>query len=503
MRNNLKSGIILTYVTIFVQFATAILYTPVMLSYMGQQQYGLYNMGASVIGYLSLAELGFGNAVVRYAARYRALGNKENERNLYGLFQYIYLILSMVVLLVGCTIAFFSDRFFKVSTGAVGYKQLKIVIIILVLNLAFGFATVVFSSIITAYERFTFIKVTNIIYLVLKPIVMIPLLVYGYKAIAMSIITFILTVILNLGNIIYVKKVLHIKLGMKRENIDFSIIRGIISYSGFIFLASVASTLTNSTDQVILGITSGEMVVAVYSIAFTVIGYAQQFPSAISAVFFPRINIEMTTGVSMTAMTNRMISVGRLQLVMIGLVYGGFVIFGQEFIRLWAGESYDLAYWIVLVILLPSSIPNIQSLGVQIIQATEKFPFKAKMDVICAVVNVVFSIPAAIYFGAVGCAACTGISIVITKGCIMNWYYKRAINLEVNRFWKEIFQMCKWIIPICALGFIGNEFLWCGSWRVLAVKISLFALIYIFVIYYFVLNEREKAAVGNLCIWKK
>ncbi len=94
MKRSLKAGIILTYVTLFVQFATSLVYTPFMLSTMGQQQYGLYNMGASVIGYLSLAELGFGNTVVRYVSRYKAKGDEQKLNSLYGLFQYIYLILS-------------------------------------------------------------------------------------------------------------------------------------------------------------------------------------------------------------------------------------------------------------------------------------------------------------------------------------------------------------------------------------------------------------------------
>ena len=307
MKRDLKAGVILTYMTIFVQFITSILYTPFMLSSMGQQQYGLYSMGTALIGYFSLAELGFGNAVVRYASRYRAIGDKEKERSLYGLFQYIYLVLGAVVMIGGIIVAIYSDHFFSVTTGAEGYKQLRIIILILVCNLSFSFVTVVFSSIITAYEHFTFVKITNIIYILLKPIVMIPLLLYGYKAITMSIVTLLLTVALNLANMVYVKRVLHIKFDMKRSHIDFSIIKEILSFSALVFLTSIAGTLTNSTDQIILGVTSGEMVVAIYSIAYTVIGYAQQFPAAISSVWYPRINMEVAKGNSVRNLSSLMI----------------------------------------------------------------------------------------------------------------------------------------------------------------------------------------------------
>lgn len=498
MKSNLRAGVILTYVTIFFQFITSILYTPFMLSSMGQQQYGLYSMGTALIGYLSLAELGFGNAVVRYASRYRAIGDKEKERSLYGLFQYIYLFLGAIVMIAGIIVAIYSDHFFTVSTGAEGYQQLRVIILILVCNLSFSFVTVVFSSIITAYERFTFIKITNIIYIILKPIVMIPLLLYGYKAIAMSIITLLLTVALHLANIVYVKRVLHIKFNMKCSNIDFAIIKEILSFSGLVFLASIAGTLTNSTDQIILGVTSGEMVVAVYSIAYTVIGYAQQFPAAISSVWYPRINMEVIKGNSVRNLSDLMISVGRLQTYVLVLIYGGFLIFGQEFIRLWAGPDYDLAYWIVLAILIPSAIPNVQSLGVQIIQATDKFSFKAKMDVICAIINVVFSIPAAIYFGALGCAACTGIAFVITQGFIMNWYYKHKMNLEIDLFWKEVGRMTLIFIPFILITFITSKLYVAQSWTVLICKIGVFSVLYGVLSFLLVMNSSEKKMIKNL-----
>lgn len=507
MKENLKIGVILTYITIFLQFLTSIIYTPFMLTNLGKQQYGLYNMGASVIGYLSLAELGFGNAVVRYASRYRAKGDKAKESSLYGLFQYIYLVLAGIVLIVGIVVSFLSEHFFTVTTGREGYLQLKIIILILVLNLSFGFVTVVFSSIITAYEKFAFAKITNLIYIILKPLVMIPLLLFGYKAISMSLITFILTVLLNIGNIVYVKKRLKIKFDMKPSHIDFSIISEILSFSGLVFLTSIAGTLTNSTDQIILGVTSGEMVVAVYSIAYTIIGYAQQFPSAISSVWYPKINMEIAIGKPIKELSGMMISVGRFQMFVLILIYGGFVIFGQEFIRLWAGKDYSLAYWIVLVILLPGSIPNVQSIGVQIIQATDNFSFKAKMDVICAIVNVVFSIPAAIYFGALGCAACTGISILITKGLIMNWYYKYKMHLEIDVFWREIGKILIWLLPFSGIAFGVNSLFYTNSWLGLGCKILVFCILFGFISIVRVMNKTEKelvkSTVTKVLCWRK
>ena len=106
------------------------------------------------------------------------------------------------------------------------------------------------------------------------------------------------------------------------------------------------------------------------------------------------------------------------------LLISGFILFGREFIALWAGKDYSIAYAIVLVLIIPAAIPNMQSIGVLIMQAMNKHQFRAILYLICAILNVCMSIPAGIKYGPLGCAACTGITTFLTSGMILNWYYK-------------------------------------------------------------------------------
>lgn len=54
-----KSGVILTYLTQTVKILTGLIYTPIMLSIVGQSEYGLYEISESIISYLVLINLGF------------------------------------------------------------------------------------------------------------------------------------------------------------------------------------------------------------------------------------------------------------------------------------------------------------------------------------------------------------------------------------------------------------------------------------------------------------
>lgn len=67
--NELKAGAFLSYLSIFVTIVIALLYTPIMLRLLGQSEYGLYSLIGAVVGYLSILDLGLGNAMVRYNAK--------------------------------------------------------------------------------------------------------------------------------------------------------------------------------------------------------------------------------------------------------------------------------------------------------------------------------------------------------------------------------------------------------------------------------------------------
>ncbi len=56
--NQLKAGAALNYVVILLNTLVGLLYTPYMLRMMGQSEYGLYSLVASVIAYLTILDLG-------------------------------------------------------------------------------------------------------------------------------------------------------------------------------------------------------------------------------------------------------------------------------------------------------------------------------------------------------------------------------------------------------------------------------------------------------------
>ena len=75
--NELKVGSIITYINLIISTIIPLLYTPIMLRILGQEEYGLYSLSNSVISYLTLLNLGFGTAIIRFISKFRIEGDHD------------------------------------------------------------------------------------------------------------------------------------------------------------------------------------------------------------------------------------------------------------------------------------------------------------------------------------------------------------------------------------------------------------------------------------------
>ena len=161
--NELKAGVILNYFIIFLNAFVGLLYTPYMIRMLGQSEYGLYSLAASVIAYLTILDFGFGNAIVRYTAKYRAEGKEEEQYAMFGVFTIVYSAIGILVLAIGSILLFNINSIFGDTLTFEELETTRKLIILMLFNLAVGFPLGIFGSIITAYEKFIFLRVISIL----------------------------------------------------------------------------------------------------------------------------------------------------------------------------------------------------------------------------------------------------------------------------------------------------------------------------------------------------
>ena len=231
---NRKAGVILSYVLMVIEILSTLLLTPFVIRTLGQAEYGVYKLAATLNAYLFLLDLGVGNAVTRFIAKYRATGNRNEERRFFGVASIYYLFVSLIALVVGFVLVLlFPTVFAKGLSGeeaVLGQKLLSITVI----SAAVTLGTSASYNSISAYERFAVSRTASIVQIVLRIGLTFAALKLGYGSIGVVTVNLILTVICRLFYVFYVRFAIGLRpllRGVRR-----SFVKEIVAYSSLIFL---------------------------------------------------------------------------------------------------------------------------------------------------------------------------------------------------------------------------------------------------------------------------
>lgn len=483
-----KIGVILSYVILAANMLVQLLYTPVVLNLLGQSDYGLFTLSNSVISYLSLFSLGFGSAYVRFFSRYKVRGDDDGIARLNRTFISVFSVLGLLAAVAGVILISNVDIvFFRLTAGE--RDRAKLLFGILLCNLVLSFPYSVFYSYITANEKFYYPKVVELCRIIFSPFVSLPLLLSGYGSVGYVLVSVGFSFFSYVINIAFAFKKLRMKFG--RGKADLPLVKEIASFSFFIFLYSITEQINWNIDKFLLGFFQGTLAVAVYGVASTIHNIVESFSVNISSVFVPQINLLVFRKADTRELTGIMARVGRVQLFVLALLLSGLVFFGRPFIHLWAGPEYDAAYLIVLLLCLPAVISLIQTVGVQIQRAMNLHRYTAYVYVAMGVFNLCISIPLTKYYGAIGAAFGTAVSVLIGKGLVMNLMYKYMLKLQIGYYWKEIIKA----LPSFVVPFTFGYYIICNvdlyNWTSLIVWIAVYSIVYVLSIFCVGMNKFE------------
>lgn len=493
MMNQIKAGAVLSYISLFLTTFLGIIYTPFMLRQMGQSEFGLYSLAASVIAYLTLFDFGFGNAVIRFTAKFRAEGKMQEQYEMFGMFLILYSVIALLASAAGYCLWANADSMFGTTMSAEELFRAKVILAILVANVAITFPFTIFRSIITAYEDFIFQRALNIARILLQTGIMIPLLLWGYKAIALSLLITALNVATLLADTVYCFRKIKVKIYF--TNMKWGLLRELSGYSFYIFLGVIMDRIYWSSGQFILGSTSGMNAAAVYAVAVRIITFFIAISGAIPGVLLPKLTAMIAKNASNKEVSDLFIRAGRIQFLIVGLAFSGFFVFGKTFVSLWAGAGYDDAY-VCSVILMGALLPAlIQNTGIAILQARDQLRFRAVLYVIVASACLGLGYVLSRSLGGIGCAMGTALSLFIGNGVIINWYYWKKININIPLFW---WQICKAAFPLIILGSVAmviNTVITDSCMVTYLTKIAVFSSVALGALWFFSMNSYEKVLV--------
>ncbi|MGN0809548.1 MAG: oligosaccharide flippase family protein [Christensenellales bacterium] len=503
-KSQLKTGIVLNYVNMILGNLIPIFYTPIMLSLLGQSEYGLYKLSSSVTSYLSLISMGLGSAITRYLIKAHEEHGKEAEEKMFGLFCVIFNIIALAALLIGAVLTASLHHWYGASLNEPELHRMKILVFLMVINMALNFSQAPYLSAVTAHENFVFFQCMNVLQTCIAPMLNLVALFVGAGSIGMTIASMAMSIMTRIIYQIYVHKCMKLKLRLK--GLPFQSIKEILGFSFWIFVANVVGQLYNATDTIMIGMvpalsTTG---VAVYNVGITMSNIIGGISTGVSSLIAPKTNKMVFQGASGEELTDLAIRVGRIQGYIAALLITGFIAFGRPFLQLYAGDGYEDSYWVAICIAVPAIFHLVQSVCLAIIVAENKHRFRSIVYLFIAVLNVIGTWYLMKVFGVIGAAAMSGFATILGQGIIMNWYYSKRTTLNMRRFWKSVGQVF-WVPSIlCIITVIISRFVSFNDPIVLIIGIVAYSVIYVVLAWMTTLNSYEKElALGFIMRRKK
>lgn len=482
-------GAMLSYVAIGLSLVSALLYTPVLIRVLGTADYGLYALLFTVVSLLTLLDFGVGNATVRYVARNRLEDDEEQQARLIGTVFLFYVAIGCCVVVLGFLGKSLLIEAFLTSFTVKQLLVLEQLLILAVVYVGLSFPLSVFSSVLMAYERFVFLKVSQIVRLIVVPLLSLVGLLLGGRLLMLFSVLMSVQLMISLCTVLYC--MFHLRMHLRFQGLEQQFVKGLTVYAFFVFLTTVADRLFWQIDSFLLGILASAEAVAVYAVSLEFVMLFATLSLSLSSLFLPRFSQLVADEANMSEVNRLFLKVSRLQMLLLFFVWSGFLLVGDKFIELWAGADFALVYPLVLILMSTFFIDLVQNTALVVLQARGLFLFRALVLLGCGVLNVVVSIPMIQAFGATGTALVTACFVGVGHVAIMNVYFHR-VGLNMVVYW-QLFLRNLWPVAVVTMAFYLCRQVLAIDAAGLFVLLMLFVCTYLLVLYLFCMGHGEKA----------
>lgn len=496
----LKSGAIISYIYLFIESISSIILTPFLVNYLGDSEYGIYGLAATLSSYILLLDLGVGNALVRYFAKYRVNNEPENERKLMGVSIIFYAIASFIAMLVLAVTVILSPYIFAKGLTVHEISRAKLMFWVVGVTAVVTLLESPFKRIIMAYEKFVLSKLISMTKVCLRFTLVILVLIDGGMGVSVLAVNLVLTVLGALFEMWYVFT--KLKVIPKFSGIEKPFYREIFSYSSIVVLQMIATQIDAMVGQVSISIfiPAASAFLAIYSVGINLTHYFQSIGGAVNSLLMPSAVKAVERKNDSNQMLNLMVKITRIQLILLGLIYVVFLINGQAFIRLWVGESKELAFVVSAVIMFPQLLFLSQSIGSHLLWALNKHKIQAMLQFAVSIVNIcVTVILVNVINPVVGAAIGSAVAMLLGNVVVCAYIYKKEIGISIIAYYRGQFKgILPCLLLTALLGYLFTTFVPLGeSWISFIIRCAFAVLVYIVSMLIIGLNKDEKRMIFN------
>lgn len=395
------------YAAILVDGVIGLLLLPFNIAHLGPSAYGLWALMATVTVHFSVLDLGYGGALVRFVAQYRAWRDRTALNEILSTMGVVFTAVGLVTFLVTLALAAHLPALFNVSPDQI--ETGRQVLLMIGGFIALRFAVSIFGAVVYGFQRFYLNNLVGVVSSVAVAIVNVAVLQAGYGLVELVAAT---TLVRVLSLAAYVWTALHVYPGLRLSPRLFrrARLREVTGFSVYMLILDWSMRVNFSADALVIGALLSTAAVAVWTVGQRIADLAQQVTNQLNDALFPMV---VDSGAVERRDRLRLIlqQGTRLSLALAMPVCVGVIIVADRLIEAWVGPGFSESVFVTQV-LLAAVLCRVGAASASLILKGASHPrFNAWVNAASAVVNVTLSIAVIRQFGLSGVALATFVPV--------------------------------------------------------------------------------------------
>ncbi len=442
-------NLVTRYMLILAVAIISLIVTPLNIKYLGTDNYGLWALIASITVYFSVLELGYGGALVKFVAEYRARQDAQGLNEILSTLFYVFSGLAVLVYASAIVISFLLPYIFNIDAAQARTGQIALLIVAVNVSMHFTFS--IYGGVINGFERYYINNVVGGTFVVIGAVVNVAVLLLGYGLVELVAATTAVRLIpywIYRRNAHVVFPELRIRLSYFRRDR----LRELTGFSAYFAVIDWSAKLAYTTDTLIIGIFLNTTVVAVYAVAQKLAEALHKMTNQLHTFLFPAVVHRSVEGEA-EAQRRMLVTATRFQLSISIALCGAVAADADVLIRAWVGTGFENAATVLRVLAAVVVIRTLMAMPATVLKATNHHKWLAAGSSTAAVANLLLSVLAVKLFGMAGVAWATLIpaaalacTFIFPRAC-------RVVELGVWQGYRQIVWPALWpaLVMIAAL----------------------------------------------------
>jgi O-antigen/teichoic acid export membrane protein len=481
------------YLAILAETVIGLVMLPFNLTHLGTAEYGLWVLLGSITVHFSVLDLGYGGALVKFMAQYRAHRNARALNEIASTLFFVFSAIGLVAYGAAVLVAFNLGHIFRLTPDQA--ETGKWILMIIAVHISMNFPFSVFGGVISGFQRYDANNMVAIVSSVAVAVVNAAVLLAGHGLVALVAATTcvrIVTYFVYRSNAYRIFPELHISPSLFRRNR----LREVTGFSVYSSVIDWANKLNYQLDEIVIGAFMGSAAVAVWAPAERIITGTQRLTNQLNGVLFPVI-VDSDASQQKVRLQQIMLQGTRLSLVMVVPIAAALILLADPRVHAWLGPKKAPAMAgaipIIQILAVAVAIRVGNATGNTVLKGAGEHRLLAFVNLATGIGNLILSVLLIHRFGLIGVAVGTLIPIAFTAVFILYPASCRRVGLPLGQALMHSVLPAVWPAFLVGAGLAFTRHISSGTLLAVVLQAAGAGVVYLALFYLVAIGRHDRA----------